>query len=93
MTLKILYYLFFSIVAVGCYHWVHEWFQDSFSHYFSFSKVKTTDKLFELVEKTMEEKKETVGLEKEEEKEEEKKGEEEVEVGREEDLFQFIDGL
>jgi hypothetical protein len=97
MTLKILYYLFFSIVAVGIYHCAQQWLQDSFSYYFSFSKVKKTDKLFELVEKSNQEKEESDGsdgsVEKEaEEKGSEEKGEEEMEVG-EQDLFQFIDGL
>ena len=97
MTLKILYYLFFSIVAVGIYHCAHQWLQDSFSYYFSFSKVKKTDKLFELVEKSNQEKEESDGSVEEKgsekgEKEAEKKGGEEMEVG-EQDLFQFIDGL
>ena len=105
MSLKLFYYLCFSIVAVGCYHWVREWVQESFSYYFSFSRVKDTDKLFELVEKSIQEEKETTGLEIPIEKEEEEKGgnreeaeageevKEEVEKENEEDLFHFIDGL
>jgi hypothetical protein len=92
MTLKLFSYLFLSILAVGCYHWVHQWFQDSFSYYFTFSKVKTTDKLFDLGVVGVESSHEEDVVVSDVEKEEGKMGEEEV-MGREEDLFQFIDGL
>lgn len=102
--LKIIYYLFFSIIAVGIYHWMYESIQESFSYYFSFSKVKKTDKLFDLVEESIQKEKEKereMGvLEKVENsfiKREGIKGEEEkdeIEVEKEgEDLFRFIDGL
>ena len=92
MTLKIIFYLFVSILAVGVYHWTYQWFQDSFSQYFSLSKVKKTDKLFDLVVATgdsISPEKESTVLEKENANTEGKKGEE----GAIEDLFQFIDGL
>jgi hypothetical protein len=83
MTLKIIYYLFLSIVAVGLYHWVYEWFQHNLNYYFSFSKVKKTDKIFQLVENSFNEEEKI--------KEDGEKGE--TENIEEKDLFDFINEL
>jgi hypothetical protein len=95
MAFKLFFYLFLSIVVVGLYHWAYQWFHDSFSYYFTLSKVKKTDKLFELGEMdSSHEEDAVVSVLEYVEKEEGKKGEEKgEEMGKEEDLFQFIDGL
>lgn len=48
MLLRIVYYFVLSILAVGIYHSVHEWVQEQMAFYFQVSKVKKTDKIFEL---------------------------------------------
>ena len=98
MLLKISYFLFLSILMIGIFHLVRQWFQDYFDTYFVVPKVKKTDKIFEFVE-LLEEPVvlgegggavDGIGEEEvvkaEEDKEERKKGEEE-------ELFEFIDGL
>ena len=51
--LKIIYYFVLSVIVMGLFHWTYQSIQDSFSYDFSFSKVKKTDKLFDLVEESI----------------------------------------
>ena len=90
-----IYYLFISVMAVGIYHSIQKYWEDNFFFYFSSSKVKQNDKLFELIEKPTVEKEESTGegeaVGRESEVESEgKNGELE---GDDEELFHFIDGL
>ena len=101
-----IYYLFISVMAIGIYHSIHKYWEDNFFFYFSSSKVKQNDKLFELIEKSTVEKEasaeestgegeavegEAVG--EEVEGEVEGKNRELEREGEDEELFHFIDGL
>ena len=97
-----IYYLFISVMAVGIYHSIQKYWEDNFFFYFSSSKVKQNDKLFELIEKPTVEKEESTGEgeaveggESEVEGEVEGEGKNgELEGERDdEELFHFIDGL
>lgn len=95
MLLRIVYYFVLSILAVGIYHSVHEWVQEQMAFYFQVSKVKKTDKIFELVESigtTMEKDEQLLSSKLENENKEVEKGAVEF-IDEREDLFQFIDGL